>query len=144
MKCSNCGRENMEVARYCEYCGEEFLNKDGKKVKQAYKYCLKCGKPMELNTEICSNCGEKENELSNSATEKVRWKTIMIIGGLIGCIFSVYTIINDIDTYKRTWHFSGYNYNPPFVEHEVFIILVLIISGIVLLIGGCMSTKKVD
>ena len=48
-KCSNCGEEIPESAKFCPVCG----------AKQEAKFCADCGQKLEAGAKFCPNCGKK-------------------------------------------------------------------------------------
>lgn len=144
MDCKNCGKENQEGARFCEYCGEEFSVNNGNGVEQAFAYCPKCGMTVVMGSNICSACGyelKQNRSKGNNIVDIMIWKVILLICGIGGCISSIYTIFNDIEDYNDYYGFVGYNYESPLTEHEMLIICILVVS-IVLFIIGCMLQSK--
>ena len=53
MKCSHCGKENPEDAKYCAHCG---------KTLTVNSSCAKCGHQNPSGTKFCVNCGEPLHE----------------------------------------------------------------------------------
>lgn len=49
MKCTYCGNEMSEGARFCGKCGKD--------VKEALSYCHKCGTKLNPNSMFCNRCG---------------------------------------------------------------------------------------
>src|SRR5215207_9612361 len=46
MRCSNCGRENAEGAKFCNECGTALL-----------RACESCGTPNAPDAKFCGECG---------------------------------------------------------------------------------------
>lgn len=51
MKCTYCGNEMSEGARFCGKCGKD--------VKETVSYCHKCGTKLNPNSMFCNRCGVK-------------------------------------------------------------------------------------
>ena len=51
VKCSNCGHNEKEGARFCSNCGHQLVSK---------KFCSNCGKEVALEAKFCANCGQKQ------------------------------------------------------------------------------------
>ena len=48
--CKECGRENVENAKFCRYCGANLLPE---------MFCTNCGKAIKPGKKFCSGCGAK-------------------------------------------------------------------------------------
>lgn len=48
--CKECGRENVENAKFCRYCGANMLPEI---------FCINCGKAIKPGKKFCSGCGAK-------------------------------------------------------------------------------------
>ena len=48
--CKECGRENVENAKFCRYCGANLLPEI---------FCINCGKAIKPGKKFCSGCGAK-------------------------------------------------------------------------------------
>lgn len=59
MKCSNCGSQLNEGARFCRKCGTEIVEKT-EVLEQ--NICQECGNLLEMNALFCNNCGHKLSE----------------------------------------------------------------------------------
>lgn len=55
-KCSECGTENLQNAKFCSGCGKAFISEDT-------KACIKCGEKIDVNAKFCNHCGEKQERL---------------------------------------------------------------------------------
>ncbi|MCD8181619.1 MAG: YARHG domain-containing protein [Firmicutes bacterium] len=55
MKCTNCGNELQNNARFCDNCGAK-----AEPISEA-AYCPNCGKPLEAGAEFCGECGASVN-----------------------------------------------------------------------------------
>lgn len=93
-KCSNCGSENLDEARFCQCCG----NKLEPERKQ---YCDSCGAELSPGALFCKVCGKKlnENVLDDRQTiqpRKSNKNKLIIIGAIIlialVCIISVVVV----------------------------------------------------
>ena len=68
MKCSNCGSEVKEGAKFCRECGTEIVEKT--EVLEG-NTCSECGNLLEENALFCNNCGRRvssddtETDISN-------------------------------------------------------------------------------
>src|SRR5215468_79389 len=56
MKCSGCGHENREGAKFCRECAAPLANATA---------CPKCGTPSERGQKFCDSCGHRLNEASH-------------------------------------------------------------------------------
>ena len=56
MKCSGCGHENREGAKFCRECAAPLANTTA---------CPKCGTPSERGQKFCDSCGHRLNETSH-------------------------------------------------------------------------------
>ncbi|MFA9399260.1 MAG: SPFH domain-containing protein, partial [Clostridiaceae bacterium] len=56
-KCSNCGNELEENAKFCSNCGTKVqVKSDSPKTK--VKFCSNCGNKLESEAKFCNKCGE--------------------------------------------------------------------------------------
>ena len=55
MKCKNCGKENEDGARFCNYCGSKLE-------AERIKMCTVCGTPLPEDAFFCSACGARQPE----------------------------------------------------------------------------------
>ena len=74
-RCSNCGKEILEKAVCCPYCGaqqkiEEHAENNTENVKKI-RYCTGCGEKLEEDYGFCPTCGKPiNNRYSKQKTEK--------------------------------------------------------------------------
>ena len=128
MKCVKCGTDNPESAAFCNACGTRLTI------------------PVENGSESVyasqtEATGSTPNPTSSStgttpSVDRIIWKVLCMVAGLIGIVFSGYTIYDDMNA------FFGYTYTAPFSEHETTILAVLIVSIIVFLIGCSISSHS--
>ena len=57
MRCKNCGREEVDGAKFCSDCGT--LLEQEKACEKEVPVCPSCGKELEENMKFCPYCGEK-------------------------------------------------------------------------------------
>ena len=62
MKCTKCGFENDERAKFCNWCGEKI---EAEEVKETEKKCVICGNVNTADAKYCAVCG---SQLSTSIT----------------------------------------------------------------------------
>lgn len=128
-------------------------------------YCIKCGKQIPDNVSSCPNCGtaiqpqqpnpnrqepvppthnyynmppEYYNQQKPSGRGTSPLGLIVLIIGLCGLAFAIFKILGDMTA--KAW--ERYTYVPPFTEHEIGVIVILVISLIVSIIGACTVKKK--
>jgi len=97
-------------------------------------FCSKCGKEIADDTKFCSSCGENLNNKSNPVQQPINAllipinklliaKWVLLVLGIIGIIYSMSTIIDDVENLGRY-------YDPP-----IGLVGIVIISYIVFSIG---------
>ena len=104
--------------------------------------CRECGREISSRAETCPHCGMKtryarqmEEKKENSAAVIVSW-AISIIGTLVFA-FGAMTMFQDISNYHDLWA-RGYNYQSPLSDHEVSVIMQMVV-GAAMDIGGMVS-----
>ncbi|MEE3411262.1 MAG: zinc ribbon domain-containing protein [Treponema sp.] len=75
-KCTKCGGENTDEAKFCFFCGAPVEQK---------KVCVSCGEKIPNEAVFCPECGAKQidentDKINDKATEE---KTHLIVDGLI-------------------------------------------------------------
>ncbi|CVI65450.1 Trigger factor [Clostridiales bacterium CHKCI001] len=85
MRCSNCGTENKDTAKFCRTCGAKLVDEQ-KKVETKQK-CKFCGSELDPNMKFCKYCGQPvQSNPKNPNKNKLWWK-------VIGVILSVFLLI---------------------------------------------------
>lgn len=56
-KCSNCGKEILDKAVCCPYCGETQKREDSIENIKKIKYCVGCGEKLKEEYDFCPVCG---------------------------------------------------------------------------------------
>ncbi len=74
MFCKNCGKQSMDDARFCRFCGYEFKNAvQSKQVSEPHKetvrICVKCGKQRMEDNRFCRFCGYEFKDAVQSKQE---------------------------------------------------------------------------
>lgn len=60
LKKCECGYFSNVTAKYCAYCGCEFIGDIVEKSEeQSPMFCNQCGNRLSENVDFCSNCGNK-------------------------------------------------------------------------------------
>ena len=75
----------------------------------------------------------KNRDLNNLNVNKIITKVICMIGGLVGVAIGAHTIYTD----KQA--LFGYNYEAPLTDHEMGVIILIVISAIVFIAGAIIS-----
>lgn len=57
MKCPNCGVENLDGIRFCNYCGREFPKTAPAGSEQKTAKCMRCGFSNPEGAIFCNQCG---------------------------------------------------------------------------------------
>lgn len=68
-KCTNCGMENKENAKFCVGCGKSFeveLKPEDIKGEQNTKICPSCKSEIPQNAKFCVICGQTQSETTES------------------------------------------------------------------------------
>ena len=55
MRCENCGRENSDTNKFCEYCGMELFHKDSSEKNNRLEGESDVNKDTDDNTGMCYN-----------------------------------------------------------------------------------------
>lgn len=128
-------------------------------------FCIKCGNRLADNVKKCPNCGTAVptqnlnfNNQQNTVPPQYNHYNaappyynqpnqsgggisplglIVLIIGICGLGFSIFKILNDM---TGTW--ERYTYAPPFTDHEIGMIAILVISLIVSIFGACTVKRK--
>lgn len=104
--------------------------------------CRECGHEISSRAESCPYCGVK-TRYGSQMQEKKEVSAAVVIGWVVSCIgtiiflFGLTTMLQDISDYHDLWA-QGYNYKSPLTEHEMSVIMQMVI-GIALDIGGTIS-----
>ena len=62
MKCTNCGCELPDGARFCASCGAQQPEEFALVAQQmGQKYCIHCGSPNDADSVYCTTCGRNVN-----------------------------------------------------------------------------------
>lgn len=72
MKCSKCGNELKDGAKFCPKCGAELSN--------LKRYCSECGGELEAGLQFCPTCGKKVGDKKSAPNRK---KLIGIGAGVV-------------------------------------------------------------
>ena len=85
MRCSNCGTENKDTAKFCRTCGAKLVDEQ-KKVETKQK-CKFCGSELDPNMKFCKHCGQPVQSNPKNPNKNKLW------GKVIGVIVSVFLLI---------------------------------------------------
>lgn len=142
LECPKCGKVNATGSLFCESCGNKlvFENADFEEKRK----CPSCSTENNQDAQFCNKCGSSLTSTSNNVVvekttnqsvnvDKLIWKIICMIGGIVGAAIGGYIVYSD----KNAWF--GYTYEPPFTDHEIGIIILIVASIIVFIIGCCIS-----
>lgn len=81
-----------------------------------------------------SNIVIKNRDLSNLNINKLITKVICMISGIVGASIGAYTI------YSEKQELFGYNYESPLSDHEIGVIILIVISVVVFIVGTVVSS----
>lgn len=107
--------------------------------------CRECGKEISSRAEACPHCGAKtrfgreEAEKKQLTTASVIWMLLSAVGTIL-FVTALLTMMGDISDYHNSWY-GGYNYKSPLSDHEMGVVMRLIV-GIALDIGGAVGFIK--
>lgn len=142
MKCTYCGNEMSEGARFCGKCG-----KCGKDVKEALSYCHKCGTKLNPNSMFCNRCGVIITGKRKKRMCKLYSLIMLAIFALVVLFTPTvqvagehYNVTYDVRTYinkgcaslmwDRTGEISSNSRSILFIIGVICIVLVLVSAGL--------------
>ena len=78
MKCSNCGQEVDQSAKFCPSCGTRLEAAGEEKASEAGKYCPQCGAQVSAEAKFCPSCGHAlaGGAIDPQAVYEVDWDDI--------------------------------------------------------------------
>lgn len=141
MKCSKCGNENEDGAKFCSTCGASLNPKWN---------CQQCGTENDDNSNYCSNCGKQrytvitDNDFKddNSGNHVFEKKSVLMVILLSIITCGIYQIFWYYDTATRL---NQVEHKEPELQNYIIAILLGIITcGIYQLYWLYMFYKKVD
>ena len=136
--CINCGKELMEDARFCAYCGTAVNGDTAEKRRMVYEgdihKCPNCGEVVEAFTTNCPICGfEFRNTQATNAVKELAQKLEKIENsrtskqsGWLSCLDNAYRI-NETDQKKIS---LIQNFAIPNAKEDLFEFMVLASSNI--------------
>lgn len=91
MKCTNCGREINEKARFCPECGFEVPKQCSVPIKIK---CPRCGSLSEAGSSFCNNCGSSIYQSEKKTFNAGLIFTIILLAAMLlaACGFLGYTV----------------------------------------------------
>ena len=95
-------------------------------------FCNKCGTEIPENVNFCQKCG---NALQSKQNPNQNSNTVEKTGIVPGYVISIIGLIGTILMFVAISHDYRYTYSPPFTDHEITNIAILVISIILLAIG---------
>lgn len=96
--------------------------------------CRECGAEISSRAEMCPHCGAKTRFGIQEGEKKEISMTqiILLIVSLIGTVLffsGISTMMEDINNYN-SWYSRGYNYQSPLTDHEVQVLMKVVIGGV--------------
>lgn len=104
--------------------------------------CRECGKEISSRAECCPNCGaktrfgEEESEKKQLSVAMIVYSILCVVGAIVFA-YAAITMSGDISDYYDSW-IGGYNYKSPLTEHEIGIIMQMVI-GLAIEVAGILG-----
>lgn len=95
--CPNCGKENKDVSKFCENCGQKFENNPIVNETKEYndenittktipkrptQFCKYCGEKIDAEAEICPKCGVRLKKPVSEKNPAIALILSLIIPGI--------------------------------------------------------------
>lgn len=109
--------------------------------------CKKCGKENPPDSAFCCACGSRLSDPPEAPVapvqtnaDKLVWKFICLIGGILGVGYGLYTVHSDLNSWQG-YNYQAYDYRSPLNEHETLIVFMIVISILIFIVGCGISSK---
>ena len=97
MKCTNCGCELPDGARFCASCGAQQPEEFALVAQQmGQKYSIHCGSPNDADSVYCTTCGRNVNGDDEYEYEPVRRTPKKLITGIVGVLVIAVVVVGTV------------------------------------------------